>query len=624
MNKNYFFFLLFISQTLFLSAQSSKQKKADRLFDDFAYAKAVDLYQDLLERGYNSDHNKRQLADSYLLLRDPENAVAYYEDVVAQPDVSPEYYFRYAQSLRGVRRYDESRIWLRKYQEEGKNSEHVNRMLSNDEINVYDTNQSFRLRPADMNSKFSDFGGYSVNGIVYFTSARGEGPRSNKIYDWNGEPFLDIYQVPEAGSEVIPLRGDVNTVRHEGPVSISADGKTMYFTRNNYMNRKNGKRDEQGINHLKIYKASLINNEWTDIEELPFNDNTYSVGHPALSPDGQILYFASDAPDGQGGTDLYKVEIQGDSYSTPENLGPQINTPGNEVFPFVAANNTFYFSSDGHKGYGLLDVFLVLPKDDLVQNMGEPVNSSHDDFSFSTSTGNEEGFVSSNRTGGIGGDDIYRINILAPLVLRGTATDSINNQPITNATIRLMDENNNQVAFLETDQDGTFQTKVSRDREYPIEAKHIKFDTKSDRISTSNMDDRIELVYNIELSPVNDVEYLAEINKIYFDFDKSDIRPDAAEELDKLVDLMLNDYPDLVIEIGSHTDTRGSAEYNRKLAERRAQATFDYLILKGVSENRIVTYKGYGEEEPDVDCTRCNEQDHQLNRRSIFKVVKME
>lgn len=185
-------------------------------------------------------------------------------------------------------------------------------------------------------------------------------------------------------------------------------------------------------------------------------------------------------------------------------------------------------------------------------------------------------------------------------------------------------KNNNQIAFLQTDSLGNYKIEIKRDSYYPIEAKHIKYITKSGGISTSNMDDENELIYNIELSPVRDVEYLAEINKIYFDFDKHNIRPDAAAELDKLVNLMLNDYPNLVIEIGSHTDIRGSIEYNRKLAERRAQSTFDYLVSKGISKNRIVTFQGYGDLKLEIDCDNCNEKEHQLNRRSVFKVVKME
>ena len=624
MNKNYILLLLLILPAI-VFAQSSKQKKADRYYENFAYTKAIEEYKDLLERDYNSEYNQQQLANSYYKLRDPENAVTYYAMVVEQPNVSPEVYYQYAQMLRGVRDYDQSREWLRRYQEEARNPQGVEQLLNTDEIAIYEGLESFRVYPAAFNSQFSDFGSFENNGNIYFTSARGEADTKTKIYDWTGEPFLDIYQVSAGSNVVSPVRGDVNTVRHEGPMTLSPDGQTMYFTRNNYLKR-DGKKDDEGVNHLKIYKASLVNGEWKYIEELPFSSNEYSVGHPSLSADGKTLYFVSEAPGGMGGSDIYKVSLENGTFGTPENLGAPVNTPGNEVFPFIAENGNFYFSSDGHKGYGLLDVFVVTADaPQKVQNLGEPVNSNMDDFAFSHSGGdNTRGFVSSNRPGGQGNDDIYELNILAPLVLRGTVTDSINNKPIANATLRLMGEGDRQIAFLETDSLGRYETKVARDRNYPLETKHIKYNTKNEQINTANMDERTELVYDIELSPVNDVEYLAEINKIYFDFDKSNIRQDAAQELDKLVDLMVNEYPELVIEIGSHTDRRGSAEYNRRLAERRAQATRDYLVEKGVAAERIVTYKGYGEEQPEVDCTSCNEQQHQLDRRSIFKVVKME
>ena len=623
MNKKYFLLLLLVFPVLSLSAQSGKQKKADRLYDDFAYTKAIELYKDLLEKDYNTAANTEKLADAYYQLRDPENAVQYYALAVDQPDVSPEIYYRYAQMLRGIREYDKSREWLKKYQEEGKNPKQVEELLNDGEIAVYDGLETFRVKPAPFNSQFSDFGTFITADAVYFVSARANADTKTKIYDWTGEPFLDIYKT--SGSSVVPVTGDVNTIRHEGPLTISADGKTMYFTRNNYLNNRNGKKDREDVNHLKIYRASWQNGKWDNIEELPFSNDSYSVGHPSLSTDGRTLYFASEAPGGLGGSDIYKVSLDNGTFGTPENMGPKVNTPGNEVFPFIAKNGNLYFSSDGHKGYGLLDVFVLTAEmPEKVQNLGEPVNSSLDDFAFSYAAEDEsKGYVSSNRPGGQGGDDIYEMNIFAPLLLKGRVTDSINKKPIAKANIRLMDESNRQIAFLETDEQGNYSVEVARDQRFPIEAKHIKYDTKTGEVNTSGMDNKTEMVYNIELSPVNDVEYLAEINKIYFDFDKSNIRPDAAAELDKLVDLMKNEYPDLVIEIGSHTDKRGSIAYNKKLAERRAQSTFDYLISQGIQPERIVTYKGYGEEKPDVDCDRCSEEQHQLNRRSIFKVVKM-
>lgn len=625
MNKKYLLLLLLLFSAFALTAQSGKQKKADRLYEDFAYVKAIEVYKDLVEREYNTTYNQQRIADSYYKLRDPQNAVQYYAQVVDKPEVSPEAYYKYAQMLRGMREYDKSREWLKRYQEEAKNPKAVEELLDPEAITTYEGLESFRVQPSGMNSQYSDFGTFVSKGTVYFVSARGEADTRTKIYDWTGEPFLDIYKTSENGS-VNAVSGEVNTVRHEGPLTISADGKTMYFTRNNYKDNRNGKKDEQGVNHLKIYKAELVDGKWDNIEELPFNSDNYSTGHPSLSADGKTLYYASDAPGGLGGSDLYKVSIKEDGFGTPENLGAPVNTPGNEVFPYVAENGNFYFSSDGHKGYGLLDIFVMTSEaPDKIQNLGEPINSSLDDFGFSFSSEDDtKGYISSNREGGMGNDDIYEMTILAPLVLKGQVTDSINGKPIANASVRLMDENDQQVAYLETDEEGNYETEIARDKIYPVEAKHIKYNTKNEEINTSNMDDRKELVYDIELSPIRDVEYLAEINKIYFDFDKSNIRPDAAKELDKLVDLMKNDYPDLVIEIGSHTDKRGSVEYNRKLAERRAQSTYDYLVEHGIAPERIVTYKGYGEMKPDVDCLTCNEEQHQLNRRSVFKVVKME
>lgn len=624
MTKNYFLLLLLICQSFYLSAQSGMQKKADRLYENFAYTKAIDVYSELLDKEYNTAHNQKRLADSYLHLRDPENAVALYAEVVKQPEISPEYYYKYAQVLRGVRRYDESREWLKKYLEEGKNESLAENLLTEEKIALYPGLETFRVKNAEFNSKFSDFGAYENNGTIYLTSARAKGAKNPKIYDWNGEPFLDVYSLSSQNGILESLPGDVNTVRHEGPLVITKDGKTMYFTRNNYLKR-DGKKDDEGVNHLKIYKASLLDGIWTNIEELPFNNDNYSVGHPALSPDDQTLYFASEAPGGMGGSDLYKVSIQNDIFGTPENLGSKINTAGNEVFPFAAENGMLYFSSDGHKGFGMMDVFVTdLKNIGEVYNLGEPINSNLDDFSFSIPGDSNEGFISSNRTGGKGSDDVYVMHMYAPLLLKGTVKDSINDKPITNATVRLMDGNRNQIAFLETDSLGYYEKQIRRDAIYPVETKHIKYNGKQGTINSFNMDEQTELVYNIELAPVEDVEYLAEINKIYFDFDKHNIRPDAAAELDKLVNLMKNDYPELVIEIGSHTDFRGSIEYNRRLAERRAQSTYDYLVEHGIAPKRIVTYKGYGEEQPEIDCKDCNEVQHQLNRRSIFKVIKME
>ncbi len=621
-NFNYLILLLFIGNSYMVSAQTGKQKKADRLYDDLAYIEAVDIYKELIANDFNASVNSLKLGDSYMKLSSPENAVFYYEDGLKADNVSPEYYFKYAQALRGVKRYEESREWLQKYSDAKGRTKDVDDMLSTN-IADFKIKDEYTIENVTYNSGFSDFGAYEKNGKTYFVSARDAGmSKKSKTYSWNGEPFLDVYELD--GDKVSPLSGDVNTILHDGPITITKDGKYMYFNRNNYLNNKRGKKDKENTNHLKIYRATNNNGSWSDVVELPFNNNSYSVGHPALSADEKTLYFASDMPNGFGGTDIYKVEILGDNlYGNPTNLGDKINTSYNEAFPFVTEYNVLYFSSNGHLGLGLMDIF----KADLgemtisVENLGAPVNSNLDDFSYFQKDESSTGYFSSNREGG--SDNILGFNLLKPLQLKGQVTDAVNKRPVANATVRLLDKNNQQIAFLETDDEGNYSTVISRNMEYPIETKHIEYQEKTGTVSSMNTDAKEELIYNIQLDPVADVEYLAEINIIYFDFDKSNIRPDAAKELDKLVNLMKNKYPELVIEIGSHTDFRGSDKYNEGLAERRAKSTYDYLIANGIEASRVGAYKGYGKTKPAVDCTRCNKQEHQLNRRSVFSVVKM-
>ncbi|MCM8571134.1 OmpA family protein [Gramella jeungdoensis] len=619
MKNSYFLFLILLTCSISMQAQSGKQKKADRLYHDFAYLEATEVYKELIEKDYNVTYNSKKLGDAYMMLRSPENAVHYYGDVIEDSTISPEYYYKYAQALRGVKRYDESRTWLKKYLESGNRSEEVETMIEKSE---FKSKATYKLQASDFNSEVSDFGVFVKDDKVYFVSARAMGVDvKEKTYSWNGEPFLDIYVMDKNSGDVTPVAGEINTKLHDGPAVISPDGNTMYFTRNNYINNKEGKRDKEKTNHLKLYSATKAGNQWQNVQELPFNSNEYSVGHPTLSPDGKTLYFTSDMPNGMGGTDIYKVSISEDgSFGSPENLGEPVNTEFDESFPFMDTDGTLYFSSNGHAGLGLFDIFR-LTENGEVENVGEPVNSSMDDFAYFQVADSREGFISTNRGGA--SDDIYVFNKLNPLILKGQVTDAVNGNPIPQATVRIMDENNQQIAFLETDSDGNYKTEVDRDKTLPVEAKEIEYETFEGEVNTSNTDDKDELVYDIQLDPVKDVEYLAEIDNIYFDFDKSNIRPDAAKELDKLVDLMKNEYPDLVIEIGSHTDRRGTNAYNEKLAERRAKSTYDYLISKGIAPERIVEYKGYGETKPAIDCDRCTEKEHQLNRRSMFKVVKM-
>ncbi|PRX51836.1 OmpA family protein [Salegentibacter salegens] len=619
MKKQYYLILLFLVFSISLQAQYGKQKRADKLYSNLAYMEAVEVYKELIENEYNLKENRLKLAQTYMKLRSPENAVFYYEDILEDStNISAEYYYEYAQALRGAKRYEESREWLQKYLESNAEaSAEINKILKNHaEIQT-----TYTLKKSDFNSEFSDFGAVKFNGETYLVSARNI-KNSEKEYSWNQEPFLDIYKLNSSG-EVSPITGEINTKLHDGPLTFSPDGEMLYFTRNNYINNKEGKRDKEATNHLKVYSAQKSGDSWINIQELPFNSDEYSVGHPVVSQDEKTLFFASNMPGGEGGTDLYRVSITGNNtFGPPENLGSKINTAEDETFPFIDEANVLYFSSAGHGGYGLADIFKTnLEAENLeIHNLGETINSNLDDFSYFRETDSNAGFIASNRDGS---DNIYSFNQLLPLILKGKVTDAVNGNPIAQATIILFNENNEQIAFLESDEEGNYQTTVNRNVEIPLEAKQIKYQIFTDTLSTKNFNDAEEMVYNIKLQPVADVEYLAEINNIYFDFDKSNIRPDAAKELDKLVKLMQDEYPDLVIEIGSHTDKRGSDNYNEALAERRAIATRDYLIAKGIKGDRIQE-KAFGERKPAIECDRCTREQHQLNRRSMFSVVKMD
>ncbi|MFP2996738.1 OmpA family protein [Spongiivirga sp. MCCC 1A20706] len=630
--------LLLITSVSLINAQYGRQRRADAMFNSFAYAKAITSYQDMIDNNYNTDYAKRKIADAYTLLRDPENAVKYYADVVQQKDIDPTYYLRYAQALRGIKKYKESRNWLKKYRETAKGKVgNVERMIKNDKFvdEIYQAKQRYEITESPYNSAFSDFGAYTHDSVTYIASTRDDSGLIKRLYGWNLQPFLDIYktEIDTSGTAILTkISGDVNTKVHEGSMTISADGNTMYFTRTNYLNKKG--KDENGISNLKIYRATKVDGKWDNIIELPFNSDDFSTGHPTLSKDGKTLYFASDSKEGFGGSDLYKVSIlENGSYSTPENLGDTINTPLNELFPFIHENGTLFFSSDGHQGLGQLDIFATI-QDDMgkvvdILNLGLPVNSNKDDFSYYLAPDGINGFISSNRIGGTGDDDIYSFVRIPQITLNGTVTDIVNQEPIANAMVKIMDESNEVFATVQTDKNGYYEYDVDMDTQYNIEASAPKYISQTKTLFTKKPESGYSLTLDFELEPIKKLEVLADIdiNKIYFDFDRYNIRRDAGKELDKVVDLMINKYPEMIIAIGSHTDSRGADAYNLRLSQNRALATYRYLTKKGVPKNRIENYQGFGEMElitPCDDGQKCSEEEHELNRRSEFAVVQME
>ena len=419
------------------------------------------------------------------------------------------------------------------------------------------------------------------------------------------------------------MKGDVNTKYHESTVAITADGKRMYFDRNDYYNGKY-KKSEEGINELNIYYAENVNGEWKDVKPVPFNDREYSTSHPALSPDGSTLYFTSDRPGGKGQADIYKVSISKDgTFGTPVNLGDNINTEGKEGFPFVDSNGTLYFSSDAHLGMGGLDVFAAAANGDgfgEVRNLGLGVNSSDDDFAFVYYPATEEGYVSSNRKGGKGSDDIYKIQKMQSCELLALVVDAETGAALSGARVDLFDSKENKLKSQTTDTNGKATIAVACNQAHVLQAFMDGYESNAETIAAQRSGEKN---VRIALRPIDQIVEgeMVKLNPILFDFDKHNIKPQAAFELDKLVELMKKN-PDMVIKVEGHTDNRGSDAYNMDLSDRRAKSTVQYVISKGIAKDRI-SGQGFGESRPAADCgSTCTEAQHQQNRRSDFIVVK--
>ncbi len=635
--KNYILVCIACMLSISMFAQQGKQKRADTLFNKFSFVKAAEVYKELIANKYNEDYATRKLADCYALLRDPKNASRYYKKVVAQEKVPIEYYYSYAQSLRGIKDYKESEVWLQRFKDSGGvvNANDFSKD-ANFITSIFNAKQQYFLDKVYFNSKFSDFGAFEQNGKVYFTSSRDEGVAIKRLYGWNEQPFLDVYVTDAKTKRNVDhsakLKGDVNSIYHDGPVTITKDGRTMYFSRNNYKDQIEAK-DKKGLTNMKIYRATLRDSIWTDVEDLSINSDEFSTQHAALNVDDTKLYFASDRPGGHGGSDIWVVNIYPDgSLRDLQNLGSVVNTESAEGFPFINNEGTLFFSSDGHAGLGLLDIFGTIKgeNDKIVDviNLGVPVNSNKDDFSFTMNPNGITGYFASNRQGGRGDDDIYAFHRVPTLQVEGVVTDAINTKPVANSLITLFDDKGNKIADMVTDENGFYQINIDRNKDYKIVAGQNKYIDDYRNFTSKHLQTELTTIKaNLLLNPKPDVVKLAELNTIYFDYDKHNIRKDAALELDKIVKLMNVDYPEMVIRIESHTDSRGALSYNDKLSIDRANSTYEYLISKGIKPERITAHEGFGERRLTNGCedgAKCEETDHQLNRRTQFIVVKME
>ena len=642
-------FLIILSlNTTNIYSQKAKVEAADKLYERYAFIDAIATYEQVAEKGYKDEKMFQKLGNAYYFNAELEKAVKWYEELFnMNHEQDPEYYYRYSQCLKSVGDYEKANKMLDEFNKKSGNDERAKLFEKNTNyLEIIKANSGrFNIEDAGINSEYSDYGSAFFNNQLVFASTRDIGGVSKRISRWNNQSFSILYlsEVKPDGklSEPKIFRKNINSIFHESTPVFTNDGQTMYFTRNNYFDGKKGL-DGKRTTLIKVYKATLKNERWSNVIELPFNSNEYSVAHPTLSKDDKTLYFASDMPGTIGQSDIFKVVINSDAtFGKPENLGTIINTQGKETFPFITTENELYFASDGHPGLGGLDVFVSkIEKDGTIaksQNVGAPINGGTDDFAFFIDNNSRNGFFTSNRSGGHGFDDIYKFSETKKLqceqILTGTITDNDTGDIIAEAKMSLLDEKFQLLKENITNEFGQYTFDVVCGQKYFVRAKKRDYESKEGTIlvATQSGTSELPLILEKRIKPIGvgtDLAKTLNIPIIYFDLDKSFIRKDAAFELEKIVAVM-QQYPKMKIDIRSHTDCRQMAQYNNALSDRRAKSTIAWLIKNDISAGRL-TGKGYGESqlvnncgcEP-VDKSNCTEKEHQANRRSEFIIISM-
>ena len=592
----------------------------------------------------------QKLGNSYYFNAQLVDAGKWYAKLFAlNQEVDPEYYYRYAQTLKAKEEYTKANEYLGKFASMTASKDNRSKLYRDNTNYLTDIKQlsnRYTIENAGINSEFSDYGAALYKQQLIFASARDTGSVSSVKSKWTNQSFTNLYSstIEEDGklSQPKPFSNKVNSKFHESTPIFTKDGKTMYFTRNNF-NKGKVRKDDDKIILLKLYKATFDGENWINVEELPFNSDQYSIAHPALSPDNKTLYFASNMPGTVGQSDLFKVTINEDgTYGTPENLGNKINTEARETFPFISEDNILYFASDGQLGLGGLDVFGVKLFEDgkysQVLNVGSPVNSSKDDFAFLIDTKTKIGFFSSNREEGKGYDDIYKFKETKTLtfeckqVIAGYLNDEETGDLVKNATVTLLDAQMNLIAEIAVDKENgmfKFEESIECDKVYYVRAMSPEYTTTEVSVKTSEMSGETNVVLQLSkkvkvVGVGSDLAKVFGIKIIYFDLDKSNIRKDAALDLAKIVEVMKQN-PTMKVDVRSHTDSRQTADYNEKLSDRRAKSTIAWMVKKGISADRL-TGKGYGESKLINKCSdgvECTEEQHQANRRSEFVITAM-
>jgi outer membrane protein OmpA-like peptidoglycan-associated protein len=619
--KNLYIALSFGLLSISLIAQNKDTKTADKLFNRYEYVDAAKEYQKLADNGKGDPYVYKQLADTYYNMFNTTDASTWYAKATETPQ-DAETYFRYAQMLKANAKYEEANKQMAKFASMVPNDLRAKAYKENPNYvpKLIGKTPGYTAKSLEVSSDKSDFGAVLYDNTLYFTSAR-NGARRN--YGWNEEPYLDIYKATLGDSGTFSEATSVSSLnhkRHDGPVTISTDGNTAYFSSDSFRDKlyEKDKKNNLQLSRNNLYKATKAGDSWEKITSLPFNSKEYSTSNPSLSRDGKTLYFSSDMPGSIGGVDIWKVAINGDEYGTPENLGTKVNTEGNESFPFISDDNkTLFFASSGRQGLGGLDNYQIdLSNGSEAVNMGKPINSEKDDFGFTFNKAKNQGFFSSNRNGN---DDIFGAAPICAVDVITTVTDAKTGAIISDAKVSIVDDKKNVIATEMSNSKGEVKYKVECDKAYSIQASKDGYEGNSFPVAKSKGP---ETTIAAALQPIDVIVTPTEIvlKPIYFEFNKSNITQEGAFELDKLVQVMKNN-DKLVIFAKSHTDNRGSDSYNLSLSDRRAKSTVQYIISKGIDGSRI-SGKGFGESELKVQCDPCSEEQHSQNRRSEFLIVK--
>lgn len=642
MKKPILYTILLLSSFCF---SQSQLKKADRLYNSNAYTGAAENYKSYIEESSNVDaETYLKAADANYYTNNMRQAATYYEKASAiLGSLEEPYISRYFRSLRSVRDYKKADGIYLEYLKKNADSTEIQTFIKDvaafNKVMNSETPSRYTVTDLEINTKYSDFVNMIYGGQVIFSSSR---PGAAKqIYAWNEQPYLSQFTAKrtETGELADPtlFAPQVSTNFHDATLAIVPNSNVVYFT-SSAIKKNRLVLDDGRNNNFNIYKGNLVDGKITDKESVFFDGKDYSTGHPSVSDDGKYLFFASDMPGGFGDADIYYCEIYEDGkLSTPKNAGPNINTSGNDFFPSMT-ENTLYFSSNGHVGFGGLDLYSSeFSKEEgfgLAENLGKIANTPYDDFSIVFNKDNQTGYLSSNREGGKGDDDIYyflRKPLPCDQFISGTIIDKSSRENLVDAVVTVKDALETTIQTVNTNEDGTYQVKIPCGNTVTLTAAKEGYVESTKTITTGIVDGEFTPKVDFELNKYEDIIVKDDkgvekikLDAIYFDYDKWDITPQSALVLDKAAAVM-KDLPEMTIKIESHTDSRGSADYNLKLSDKRAKATQEYLYAQGIDHKRIESAIGYGESRLLNGCSdgvKCTNAEHDVNRRSDFIILK--